>query len=269
MSESLDFRSTQIESDQFVIQFKDVCKSFPSTKGSFLQVVDNFTLSVYEGELITVFGPNGAGKTTILNMLAGICNPDSGTITKSVKLIDATPVGYVFQNYSETLLPWRTVRDNVRFPLELRNLSAAQERLRTDAWLAQFNLAEHADKFVYQLSGGLKQLVSIARATIYEPRLLLLDEPFSALDYSVSRRLWRSFRLFWSKVQTTTVFISHNIDEAIFLGDRVCVLSSRPTSVIAEINIPFGPDRALDLLSSTEFYEIRTKVLEAFDRGRK
>jgi NitT/TauT family transport system ATP-binding protein len=132
----------------------------------------------------------------------------------------------------------------------------------------QFRLAEHADKYVYELSGGLKQLVAIARATVYDPELLILDEPFSALDYSLSRMLWLRFREFWANQHVTTVFVSHNVDEAVFLGDRVIVLSSRPARVVADVEVPFGADRSLQLLSSTDFFSTRNQVLDAFERGR-
>ena len=112
-------------------------------------------------------------------------------------------------------------------------------------------------------------MVSIARATVYDPRLLILDEPFSALDYSLSRMFWLRFREFWTRQQVTTVFVSHNVDEAVFLGDRVCVLSARPAHLVADIHVPFGRERALSLLSSQEFFAVRSQVLAAFVEGRE
>jgi NitT/TauT family transport system ATP-binding protein len=254
-----------------LIEAKHIFKTFvPSTPGTPpLHIVSDLTLRLHEGELVTVFGPNGCGKTTVLNILAGLIAPDAGTIDRNNGDRGLLAVGYVFQNYADTLLPWRSVRDNIAFPLELRHVSGVEQASVVQKHLERFRLTEHADKYIYELSGGLKQLVAIARATVYEPRLLLLDEPFSALDYSLSRMFWLRFREFWTDQRITTVFVSHNVDEAVFLGDRVYVFSARPTHVVAEIPVPFGRERPLSLLSSPDFFTVRTKVLEAFERGRQ
>lgn len=250
-----------------VIELAAISKAFP-TSSQPLEVVRNFSMSLYDGELVTFFGPNGCGKTTVLNMLAGPTTADSGSIERHFRPSDPLTVGYVFQNYADTLLPWRTVRNNIELPLEFRHMSEREKQKRVQRHLEQFQLAEHASKYIYELSGGLKQLVAIARATVYEPRLLLLDEPFSALDYSLSRMLWLRFREFWTEHRVTTVFVSHNVDEAVFLGDRVLVLSTRPTRVVADIAVPFGSDRPLSVLTSETFFSVRTRVLKAFEEGR-
>lgn len=254
-----------------VIEARAISKAFASSQPGTpeLQVVRDFSMRLCEGELVTVFGPNGCGKTTVLNILAGLLEPDSGSIDRNSGAHAPLAVGYVFQNYADTLLPWRSVWSNISFPLELRHVSTDERASRIRKRLEQFRLTEHEDKYVYELSGGLKQLVAIARATVYKPRLLLLDEPFSALDYSLSRMFWLRFREFWTDQRVTTVFVSHNVDEAVFLGDRVYVLSARPAQVVAEVAVPFGRERSLSLLSSEEFFGVRTQVLDAFERGRQ
>jgi NitT/TauT family transport system ATP-binding protein len=147
-------------------------------------------------------------------------------------------------------------------------MPADKQADRINRRLDQFRLAEHADKYVYQLSGGLKQLVSIARATVYDPQLLILDEPFSALDFSLCRTLWLRFREFRAHQSVTTLFVSHNVDEAVFLGDRVIVLSSRPAKIMADVEVSFGAERPLSLLSSEAFFQARSRVLEAFEKGK-
>jgi NitT/TauT family transport system ATP-binding protein len=254
-----------------LLEAKGISKSFGgnSTGSPVVEVVSGFSLRLEPGKLVTMFGPNGCGKTTILNILAGILEPDSGEVIVQSRDPDSLPIGYVFQNHADSLLPWRTVQDNIAFPLEIRRLPLADQDARVHRRMDQFRLTEHAGKYVYELSGGLKQLVAIARATVYDPKLLILDEPFSALDYSLSRMLWIRFREFWANQNVTTIFVSHNIDEAVFLGDRVIVLSACPAKVVADIGVPFGHERSLALLSSTEFFSTRNRVLQAFEEGRR
>jgi NitT/TauT family transport system ATP-binding protein len=254
-----------------LVEAVEISKSFQSalTGEKDLLVISKLSVQIAEGELITIFGPNGCGKSTLMNILAGILRPDSGEITYNSGSPGTMQVGYVFQNHADTLLPWRSVRSNIAFPLELRGVSKSAQTLKVNRRMEQFHLMEHADKYVYELSGGLKQLVAIARATVYDPQLLLLDEPFSSLDYSLSRMLWLRFRDFWANQRVATVFVSHNVDEAVFLGDRVYVLSARPAQVVADVPVPFGRDRPLDLLTSHEFFSIRAEVLDAFERGRQ
>jgi len=248
-------------------ELSGISKGFSSANEGTVPVLEKLSVTFGDGELITLFGPNGCGKTTILNILAGITAPDSGAmLTNSGGPLS---IGYVYQNYSDTLLPWRTVRSNIAFPLEVRHWAVRDLDAAVEDILHRLHLREHADKYVYQLSGGLRQIVAIARALVYRPKLFLLDEPFSALDYSISRKLWLQFRETWAKLGVTTVFVSHNVDEAVFLGDKVCVLSSRPASLIETVVVPFGRERSLNLLSSVPFFEIRTRVLNAFERGRE
>lgn len=256
--------------DTPLIEVKNLSKSFLSSTSDREDLVVFFNLSfiLNKGELLTIFGPNGCGKTTILNILSGVLKPDSGKVIRKSDDKKELRVGYVFQNHTDTLLPWRTVNDNINFPLELKNNASSDNSKRVKQIMGILGLTEHADKYIYELSGGLKQLVAIARATVNNPHLLLLDEPFSALDHSTSRKLWLRFRKLCNELNVTTIFISHNIDEAVFLGDRVFVLSSIPAKIVGKILTPFDKKRSLDILTSNDFFRTRSKVLALFERGR-
>lgn len=230
-------------------------------------ILRDLDLTIGAGEIVTIFGPNGCGKSTLLNILAGLVEPNEGSVIRFSERVDDFAVGYVFQNYADTLLPWLNVRDNIAFPLQLRGLSSHEIVEKVEPRLEQFRLRQHADKFVYALSGGQKQLVAIARAMVYEPDLLILDEPFSQLDFSVARGIWTQLWDMWRSEPVTTLCVSHNVDEAVFLGERVCVLSMRPGRVIEDVSVPLGRNRTLSLLTSREFVSIRKQVLEAFARG--
>lgn len=233
-------------------------KSFP--------IFQEFNLKVSKSDIVSIFGPNASGKTTLLNVIAGTIEPDCGSVSFFDSNTMKPSIGYVFQNYYDTLLPWRTVRENIRLPLESTGKKLnEQERTSLESAIAKFNLHSYENQYIHALSGGLKQMVALARATIYNPAILLLDEPFSALDYSIARNMWNSFILNCKKENTTTILVSHNIDEAIYLGDRLIVLSGRPARIIKDIPINLGPNRDTSLLHSPDFLAIRKEILLAFE----
>ena len=249
-----------------MIEISQLTKTFGSDPAG-APALQNLDLKIGTGEIVTIFGPNGCGKSTLLNILAGLIEPNEGSVVRFSDRRDGFAVGYVFQNYDDTLLPWLNVRDNIAFPLEIRGLSSDEIDEKVRPRLEQFSLEQHSERFVYDLSGGQKQLVAIARAMVYEPDLLLLDEPFSQLDFSVARGIWTQLWEMWRAEPVTTLCVSHNVDEAVFLGERVCVLSTRPGRVVEDVSVPLGKDRSLSLLTSQEFFSIRKRVLEAFSRG--
>lgn len=249
-----------------MIEISNLSKTFRSDTGD-QQVLANIDLRIGRGEVVTIFGPNGCGKSTLLNILACLIEPNEGSVVRFADKTDNFAVGYVFQNYADTLLPWLNVRDNVAFPLKIRRLSPGAIDEKVESRLQQFGLEQLSERFVYELSGGQKQLVAIARAMVYEPDLLILDEPFSQLDFSVARGIWTQLWEMWRSEPVTTLCVSHNVDEAVFLGERVCVLSKRPGRVIKDVSVPLGKDRSLSLLTSREFVSVRNCVLEAFAQG--
>ncbi len=243
-----------------------VAKYLPNdqTQGqpAILQHVD---LKIAPGEFVTLFGPNGCGKTTLLNLIAGVDTPTKGQVLVNGKDPRLAKVGMVFQNYNESMLPWRTALGNIKFALEVQHLSDDKVQKIAQYWITRIGLADHKDKFFYNLSGGMKQLISIARAFAYEPELLLMDEPFSALDYSVTRKMELELLDLWHETKKTILFVSHEIDEAIFLADKVIVLSKRPTVIKKVIPVNLPRPRKLEMIESSEFFKIRNKVLEAFN----
>jgi NitT/TauT family transport system ATP-binding protein len=239
-------------------------KTFPSQSAERLVVLDDLWLTVRRAEFVTIFGPNGCGKSTLLHILAGVQPWDSGTVT-----IDGAPpgglnVGFVFQAVLSSLLPWRRVEDNIAWPLELRHVGRATRRQEVVRFLDRMEISLPLERYPYQLSGGQQQLVAIARALIGEPRALFLDEPFNQLDYQTRLRMQIQMRDMWRRTSTTVLFVSHDVDEALFLGDRLVVLSQRPTHVLGVMENRLPHPRSHDLLRSPEFFALRAKALEMF-----
>ena len=250
-----------------MLEVKNLSKEFsqPKNKIKTLKVLDNISFKVREGEFIAIFGPNGCGKTTLLNILSGIDKPNSGNVVINQKNPKESKIGFVFQNYNESMLPWRTVAGNIELALEVQGVDEKKKKQITEHLLKKVGLFEHKDKYFYELSGGMKQLTAICRAFAYEPELLLMDEPFSSLDYSTSRKMGLELLDIWKETRKTTIFVSHDIDEAIFLADKVIVLSSRPAKIKGIIEVKLPRPRRLDILSSKRFFEIRNRILEIFE----
>jgi NitT/TauT family transport system ATP-binding protein len=221
-----------------------------------LLVLDAVDIHVDEGELVTLVGASGCGKSTLLAIAAGLTPPTAGDV-----LLDGRPVtgpgpdrGLVFQSY--TLYPWRTVRENVAFGLELKKLPKAEIRDRVDRYLDVMGLRAFADSLPKQLSGGMKQRVAIARALVNEPEVLLLDEPFGALD-AQTRGAMQEFLLdVWRTTGTTILLVTHDVEEAVFLSQRIYVLSSHPGRVMEEVAVPFAGDRTPALLRDDRFHAL-------------
>lgn len=247
-----------------MISVRSVRKEFKKPSGS-TKVLDDFNLEVAEGEFLTVFGPNGSGKTTLLNLVSGIDDPDGGEVLIGGKHPSDAKVGFVFQNYNESLFPWRTVLGNVVFPLEIQGKDKKEKEKVAKHFLDKVRLFHFKDKFVYELSGGQRQLISICRAMASDPDILIMDEPFSALDYSTTRRMELELLKIWEEKKLTTLFVSHDIDEAIFLADKVAVLSPRPASVKKIFEVKLPRPRTLEMLASAEFIELRNSILKVFD----
>jgi NitT/TauT family transport system ATP-binding protein len=237
----------------------DLVKEF-RTKRQRVLAIDRVNLEVADQELVCLVGSSGCGKSTLLNIIAGLDLPTSGTVE-----IDHEPVvgpgpdrGMVFQTYS--LYPWRTVAENIAFGLECLHLRKAERRARVQELLGIVGLAKFADHTPDQLSGGMRQRVAIARALAPEPDVLLLDEPFGALDAQTRRAMQDFLLTVWKRTQSTVVFVTHDIPEAIFLGSRVVVLASHPGRVIADIDVPFGAGHDSGITRDPRYLDLRDEI---------
>ncbi|MDR1160166.1 MAG: ABC transporter ATP-binding protein [Syntrophomonadaceae bacterium] len=235
-------------------------KNNKKEKGLFT-AIDNFNLDVKYGEFLTIVGPSGCGKSTLLDLISGLALPDEGSIYIDGKEITGPALdrGFVMQGYA--LFPWRTVTQNVQFGLEIQKVEKKERQRIAQDYIELVGLAGFEDRFPYELSGGMKQRVAIARALAYNPKVLLMDEPFAAVDAQTRELLQEELLRIWEQTHKTVVFITHSIDEAVFLAQRVVVMSSNPGSVKEMIDVDLPIPRKLgDIKISPDFNWIVHKV---------
>jgi len=226
--------------------------------GKEMEVLREINLSIRENEFICFIGPSGCGKTTLLRIIAGLEEPTSGTVSLAGDLITGPGPerGMVFQEYS--LFPWRTVLDNIAFGLELKGVPADERRTQSRQYLKMVGLERFEARYPHELSGGMKQRVAIARALVNDPKALLMDEPFGALDAQTRNIMQSELLRIWEEEKKTVVFVTHSVDEAIFLADRIVTMSARPGRVkeVIEITLPRPRNR-----TSSEVNKIRDRIL--------
>ncbi|MDO9044159.1 MAG: ABC transporter ATP-binding protein [Methanobacteriaceae archaeon] len=239
-----------------VITLENITKSFIQDKKEH-KTLQNINLNVNKGEFLCIVGPSGCGKTTLLRMIAGLDFPTSGHILEGETEISgpSRERGYVFQQYS--LFPWRNVLDNVAFGLEVKGLEEEERYQKARKYLKMVGLSQYELSFPKELSGGMKQRVAIARSLVNDPQVLLMDEPFSALDVQTRHKLQEELVRIWREEQKTVIFVTHNVDEAVFLADRVVVLSHGPGKIIRTFNIDL--ERIRDR-STPEFLNLKKKI---------
>ena len=232
-------------------------------------VLDGLSLDVEEGAFVAVLGPSGGGKSTLLKLLAGLERAGSGTIALAGTPIRGPrrEIGMVFQK--PTLLPWRSVRDNILLPAGFAGGASPAERERADRLLDTVGLAEAAALYPHELSGGMAQRVGLARMLLHAPRLLLLDEPFSALDAMTRERLALELQRIWMEERRTALFVTHSIPEALFLADRVVVLAGRPARILADLTVPLPRPRTLETMSSPDFNALGLELRRLFDAASR
>lgn len=240
--------------------------------GRSVEAIRDLTFAVGKGELVCVVGPSGAGKTTLLRCIAGLLAPTDGRVVLEGDAVSGPPPGMavVFQEYGRSLFPWMTVRKNVELPLRQKKLPKARREELIHRALDAVGLADVQSAYPWQLSGGMQQRVAIARAVAYEPHILLMDEPFAAVDAQTRADLEDLVRSLWHRLGVTILFVTHDIDEAVYLGQRVLVLSSSPTVVLDDVTIDLPDERdQLTTRSSGRFAELRAHVFEQIQRAKK
>jgi NitT/TauT family transport system ATP-binding protein len=240
--------------------------------GRSVEALRDLTFSVEPSELVCVVGPSGCGKTTLLRCVAGLLEPTGGEVLlQGVRVAGPPPdLAVVFQEYGRSLFPWMTVRGNVELPLRTKRLPGARRAELVDEALAAVGLGDVHGAYPWQLSGGMQQRVAIARAVAYEPHVLLMDEPFAAVDAQTRAELEDLVRSVWRRTGVTIVFVTHDIDEAVYLGQRVLVLSSSPTVVQEDLAVDLPEERdQLTTRSDPRFTELRSHVYAQIQQAKR
>jgi NitT/TauT family transport system ATP-binding protein len=246
---------------RLTVDVRSVSLTFETADGK-VDALSNVSLQIADGEFVSFIGPSGCGKTTMLRVIADLQQPTSGTLLVNGMSAEQARLerryGYVFQ--APALFPWRTIENNLKLPLEVMGFSDSEQRLRAARYLALVNLTGFERKYPWQLSGGMQQRVSIARALSFDPALLLMDEPFGALDEIVRDHLNEQLLQLWDKTGKTVLFVTHSIPEAVFLSTRIVVMSPRPGRIIDIIDCNFPRRRTLEIRETPEFLKIAQRV---------
>jgi NitT/TauT family transport system ATP-binding protein len=251
-----------------MIRATGLSKVFETPEGQ-RRGIERLDFALPVGQVLTVFGPNGSGKSTLLNLIAGLVAPDAGTLTSDAGDLAALPKCYVWQNYRDALLPWKDVAENVGFPLKLAGVPRGERRDRVRELFREFDVKIDPSARVYNLSGGEQQLLSILRGLVIEPRIMLLDEPFSALDFEANLSMQARLQDIWKARNLTAVFVSHDLDQAILLADRLLLLSAGPCVKLAEFDrSEFPRPRLLEFLGDTDHMRVKQDILRQFRRTR-
>ena len=257
-----DMQNSNVE-----IMLKDIGMVYKTNDGRDVTALTGVSLDIQKGEFISLLGPSGCGKTTLLRIIADLLQPTSGEISiagespRDARL--SKKYGIVFQ--SPVLYDWRTVKKNIMLPLEIMHIPKAEREDRAMKMLDIVGLTEFANHYPNQLSGGMQQRVGIARALAILPQILLMDEPFSALDEFTKEKLHEDLLRIWAKTNKTIIFVTHNIQEAIFLSSRICVLSPHPGRLSAVIDVDLPRPRTMDIKDTPEFTAYVAKVRNSFE----
>ena len=253
------------------LEVRGLHKLYPG-RGRSVEALRDLTFSVEASELVCVVGPSGCGKTTLLRCIAGLLEPTAGEVLLEGARVGGPPPGMavVFQEYGRSLFPWMSVRANVELPLRAKRLQGQRRDELVSEALGAVGLGDVHSAYPWQLSGGMQQRVAIARAVAYEPHVLLMDEPFAAVDAQTRAELEDLVRTVWHRTEVTILFVTHDIDEAVYLGQRVLVLSSSPTVVQEDLTVDLPAERdQLTTRSDPRFTRLRTHVYAQIQQAKR
>ena len=257
-----DLRLDDASHGSTAIDLRDVSKSFKLRRGESLLAVSGVDAKIAEGEFVALLGPSGCGKSTLLRIISGLEEPTSGSVVVDghppAQLINDHKLGFAFQEHA--LLPWLTVSENIALPFHLAKLPVDRDRIAE--FIALVGLVGFEDARPKHLSGGMRQRVAIARALVLHPDLLLLDEPFGALDEITRRRLNFELARIWSETGVTTVMVTHSVDEALLLADRVIVMGIRPGRIVKEVAVDIPRPRTVESMASARFLELSAELVQ-------
>ena len=256
---NVDVTSPTIAAPDHFISVRGLCKSFAGQP-----LYQDFNLDLPNNQLVSVFGPNGCGKSTLINMMSGLIPCDRGEIHIHGKPIRRARIGYVFQNYRDSMFPWMSAYNNIAYPLRVKGIPEKECRDRVASLIDTFNIRLDLKRYPYNFSGGQQQLVSILRALIAEPEVLFLDEPFSALDFETTLFVRDKLQEIFMATSIPMLMVVHNLEEAVFLADTVLLLSKRPTHLVEAVPFTISRPRTPDTLTSPEFIEVSRYCLEIF-----
>jgi NitT/TauT family transport system ATP-binding protein len=229
-------------------------------------IYTGFDLDLPQGKCVSIFGPNGCGKSTMINLIAGLMPMDEGKILFDGQTVEETRTSYVFQNYRDALFPWLRAIDNIHYPLKLLEIPRREREQRIERLLADFELKIDLKAYPYTLSGGQQQTVSILRALVTDPEVLFLDEPFSALDYEMTLSMREQLQRIFMKRTMTTILVSHDLEEAVQLADKVLLLTRKPTRVADFVDIDLSWPRKTESVTDSRFVELKSHCLKIFQR---
>jgi NitT/TauT family transport system ATP-binding protein len=243
------------------VTVRGLSKSFAGTP-----LYTNFSLDLPRNKIVSIFGPNGCGKSTLMNMIAGLLPPDTGEILFDGKSLKDTQIGYVFQNYRDALFPWLTAWDNIAYPLKRQGMKPAAVKTRVEELVALFEIRFDLQRYPYELSGGQMQTVCIMRSMATRPEVLFLDEPFSALDFEMTLFIRAKLQEAHLATGTTMVIVSHDLEDAVFLADRILLLTRRPTRIAEIVPFDLPRPRLPEAVADPAFVRAKAHTLEVFRR---